>query len=331
MTVAQAIADYLESRRVRGYTAATLAGDAHELRRYFERWLAAQGIEDLRAVTRDHVMALMAWMAARGYAPRTRQATFHNVVGLFGWLEAQGKILVTPCLGAPALKVERALPRVILTIEEVRRILIIPDAKTPEGIRNRALLELLYSTGLRLNELVRLTVYDIDLRAGYARVIQGKYRKDRMVPLGGGAVRALRAYIDGVRKGWLGEKTEGFHRPYHCRPSACEGRSAAADNRLRLWLSERKPHQALCRGSLQQIIMRIVRAAGIDKRATAHAWRHTCATHLLSGGANLVAVQQLLGHRSLASTQIYTRVAVSELKAVHRRAHPRCRATGPAA
>lgn len=161
------------------------------------------------------------------------------------------------------------------------------------------MLEVFYAAGLRLAEVTALGVHDLDLSGGFVRVARGKGGRGRVAPLGASAVAALRAYLD-ARRVWL-EKA---------------GRSDAA-----LWLSPIKPHGALGKETIAAIVARC--AARVGVRASAHAWRHTCATHLMREGAAVVYVQHLLGHRSFKTTQIYTRVSVAEVRATVRASHPR--------
>jgi len=189
----------------------------------------------------------------------------------------------------------------VLTKREARAILEAPDTGTPKGIRDRAILEVFYATGIRREEMASLTVHDVDTRQGLLRVRRGKFAKDRVVPLGENAARYLHEYITRVRSQWTRR-----HR---------EERA--------LWLTPVEPHAPLGAQSIGHLVRDTAKAAGIERRVTPHVWRHTCATHLVASGAGLVAVQRLLGHRSLATTQIYTRVAIPEVQRTHRQAHPR--------
>jgi site-specific recombinase XerD len=178
-------------------------------------------------------------------------------------------------------------------------VLAQPDAASAQGKRDRALLEVLYSSGLRLAEVAALGVHDLDLSAGFVRVARGKGGRGRVAPLGASAVEALRAYLD-ARRAWL----------------EAAGRSEAA-----LWLSPIRPHAPLKKEAVALVVRRCAARAGV--RASAHAWRHTCATHLMRDGAAVVYVQRLLGHRSLKTTQVYTRVSVADVRATVRASHPR--------
>ena len=197
----------------------------------------------------------------------------------------------------------------VLTPDEARRVLATPDVRTPAGLRDRAILETFYSTGLRLAEFARLTVSDVDHGSGFVRVNRGKGGHDRVVPIGAVACRCIRAYLAQARAQWL--------------QAAQSKRDEPA-----LWLISRAPHSPLQPQMIEVMVKQYGRASGLAKHLTPHVWRHTCATHLVAHGASLAAVQLQLGHRSLRSTQIYTRVAIPDLVAMHHRAHPRSRVRG---
>jgi len=203
-----------------------------------------------------------------------------------------------PAAGVARPRLPRSLPHPITT-DEVRRLLEAPDAATPAGIRDRAILELLYSSGLRISELTGLDVDDLDLDDGGVRVL-GKGGKEREVPLGSYAREALGAYL-----------TRG-------RPAL-----ASATTRGALFLNARGGR--LSRQSCARLLGRYVRLSGIERGVTLHTLRHSFATHLLEGGADVRVVQELLGHASVATTQIYTLVTTQHLRDVYDRSHPRAR------
>jgi integrase/recombinase XerD len=184
--------------------------------------------------------------------------------------------------------------------EEAEALLDAPDTRTAIGIRDKAILEVFYSTGIRLEEMTRLTINDLDHRNGFLRVNKGKCAKDRVVPLGRKACDAVREYLEVVRSEW----------------------SKANREERALWLSSKKPHGPLKSAVIEVMVKQYGREAGLDKCVTPHIWRHTCASHLVADGANLAYVQRLLGHRSLKTTQIYTRTTITEIKATHVQAHP---------
>lgn len=200
-----------------------------------------------------------------------------------------------------APRVPRRLPR-YLTIEEAQQLLSVPDGATPQGMRDRAILETLYASGVRVAELAALDLRDVDVRGGEMRVI-GKGDKERLVLLGRPAVAALRAYIDVGRPAQLGD-----HPPTN----------ALFLNRFGGRLSVR---------SVDEIVRQAGVVAGIDQTVTPHLLRHTFATHMLDGGADLRVVQELLGHENLATTQIYANVTQKRAREIYLRAHPRAAET----
>ena len=295
-------AAFLESLRVRRYAPATLATRAQSLAVFFT-FCIGRGVADVREVTREHVRSFAAWLAAKAYTDHTRCAHLSALRAFFAHLERTDAILVNPCVDMVLPRLARRLPRGVLTPAEARRVLDAPDMQTRTGLRDKAILEVFYSTGLRLAELARLTVFDVDHRNGFVRVNKGKGGKDRIVPIGAKACGYVREYLAAARLKWSKENR---------------------DERA-LWLSSKRPHGALKPQLIEVMVKRYGRAAGV--RVTPHVWRHTCATHLVANGANLAAVQRQLGHRSLRTTQLYTRVAIPDLVAMHAKAHPRARST----
>ncbi len=293
-------ASFLESLRVRRCAPATLATRAQSLA-VLGAFLAGIGVADAREVTREHVAAFQCWLMARNYTDHTRRVHLAALRAFFAHLERTDAILVNPCADLVLPRIHTRLPRGVLTREEARRVLATPDVQTRAGLRDKAILEVFYSTGLRLAELARLTIFDVDHRHGFVRVNRGKGGKDRIVPLGATACECVREYLAQARAGWS---------------------QANKDDRA-LWLGSIAPHGPIQAQAIQVMVRRYGQAAGV--RVTPHLWRHTCATHLVSNGASLAAVQRLLGHASLATTQLYTRVTIAEVKATHQRAHPRSR------
>jgi site-specific recombinase XerD len=195
---------------------------------------------------------------------------------------------------------EQRLPRGILSREEVRRLIEAPDTSSPLGLRDRAILEVFYATGIRASELAELRLADIDTEERLLRVVLGKGKKDRNVPLTRAAAEAVEAYL--------------LHGRPHLRGSARSGR-------LLLALRGGRMHDS----TLNDVVQGWAKKAGLERHLTCHSLRHSVATHLLKGGADIRHIQALLGHASLGSTERYTHVEVSDLTRVMRRAHPRGR------
>jgi integrase/recombinase XerD len=189
------------------------------------------------------------------------------------------------------------LPRMILSKKEIGKLLAAPDLSLPLGIRDRAILEVFYSTGVRVTELINLALKDIDLIRGELKVNQGKGAKDRLIPLGEVACDYVRLYLQKARPKMAGKE----------------------ENLLFVSVHGRK----LLRSIIAYMIDKYTRQAGLKKHVSSHCLRHTCATHLLQGKADIRHIQAILGHNSLETTQIYTKVNITDLKKVHRRCHPR--------
>jgi len=293
-------ASFLEALRVRRCAAATLATRKQSLVTV-AAFLAELTIADVREITREHVAAFQRWLVGRNYSEHSRSVHLAGLRAFFAHLERTDAILVNPCAGLVVPRLASRLPRGVLTREEARRILNTPDVQTRTGLRDKAILEVFYSTGLRLAELTRLTVFDVDPKHGFVRVNKGKGGKDRIVPLGSSAANCVREYLAQARAHW----------------------SQANRDERALWLGSIAPHGALKTQAIQVMVRHYGQAAGL--RITPHLWRHTCATHLVANGANLASVQRLLGHASLETTQLYARVTMGEVKATHEKAHPRSR------
>jgi len=234
-----------------------------------------------------------------GYLKLTSQGKRLRVLkNFFRFLARRDAILFDPTTGLELPREEKQIPRDVLTKQEVKKILNRPDTTTLLGLRDRAMLELFYSTGIRLNELITTKLIDLDLERGLLRV-KGKFKKERIVPVGNIARKYLISYIDKVR-------------PRLQRDGRLTG----------LFLS--KQGTAFHRSSPNPILRKYVREAGIRKRnINCHALRHACATHMLEEGADIRYIQELLGHKSLETTQLYTKVAITGLRKVHHKFHPR--------
>jgi integrase/recombinase XerD len=214
----------------------------------------------------------------------------------FGFLITEGVVATDPTDRMETPRTERTLPDV-LSVQETERLLEAPDPGHPLCWRDRAALELLYATGMRVSELVELPLSSLDLDEGFATVF-GKGSKERLVPIGAPAMRAVRRYLRDVR------------------PGLDRGGGAG-----KVFLNARG--RPIRRESIWAIVRRAAQRAGIGRAVSPHTLRHTCATHLVEGGADLAAVQELLGHADIATTQIYTHLDRRHLREVHRSFHPR--------
>ena len=228
----------------------------------------------------------------------------------FGFLLRRQIVLLDPMAGLERPRLETRLPRAILTRREARRIVEAPRARSPLALRDRAILETLYATGIRASELIHLSPFDVDTEEGVLRVIHGKGGKDRHVPLTCAAADAIATYLVNGRPVLLAAKKTG---------SGIYPSKAAR----RLFVSPRGG--VLYRATLDKLVHRWAKQARIKKRVTAHVFRHSVAAQLLKRGADIRHIQVLLGHASLSTTERYTRVEISDLQAVVKRAHPRGR------
>jgi integrase/recombinase XerD len=265
----------------------------------------AELTKDIKAVTRSDMESYIAGLyehrteSGKPYTTNTIILKVRSLKRFFEWLEERNIIFIDPMEYIREPSKEKTLPRNILSEKEVRRILEQPNLGTMAGIRDRTVLELFYSTGIRLNELCRLTIYDADLQGGMLRVNQGKGRKDRVTPLGKHAVRFMREYITRVR-------------PHFTRKNR-RSRSLIVDR-------DGKP---ISDQVITIMIRTCARAAGIRNQVTAHTFRHTFATQLVKNDADIVAVQKMLGHADLRTTQGYVRSLGLDVKKAHAKSHPR--------
>lgn len=298
----QVLALYEDQLHVR-YAPRTPAAYMAHVKAFLE-WLAAKGLDLLELRAKDlhaYQSELYAFRRKDGrpYAAAYQAVRLVVLKHLFRFLYRRGYLLHDPGAEIELPRLEKRLPRTILTNAEVRRILEAPDTKTPRGLRDRAMLETLYGTGLRVSELCNLTPYDVDTEERVLRVVLGKGRKDRNVPLTRAAAEAIEAYLVKGRPKLIAQRTRF------------------------LFLQDRGGK--MDRATACRIVHEWADEASIKKHVTPHTFRHTVATHLLKGRADIRHIQALLGHASLGTTQRYTRVEVSDLKQVIERAHPRGR------
>ena len=230
----------------------------------------------------------------------TQSARLSYLKQYFKWLLRENHLLSNPASGIELPKVEKRLPKHILTDAEAEAILMQPDLGTPLGIRDRALLETLYSTGVRRSELGRLRLQDLDLERGTVIVRQGKGRKDRLIPIGARALAWLDRYVREVRPGYVVEPDDG-----------------------RLFLS----HWGgpLSPNNLCSLVSRHVHASGLTHAGGCHLFRHAMATLMLENGADIRFIQAMLGHVKLTTTEIYTHISIKKLKEIHTATHPAAR------
>jgi integrase/recombinase XerD len=287
---------YLEhlrvERRLADHTVDNYGRDLQRLGRF-----AAVGGRGVQRLDRHALEAFVRETMNTGLSPRSVARLVAATRGFYRFLVLAQQIAVNPADELQAPRAWPALPK-SLSIEEVDRLITQPDTSTVRGIRDRALIELLYATGMRVSELLDLRAGDINLEAGYL-VCTGKGRKQRIVPIGDQAATWVRRYLDSARPALVGR-----------RPSP------------RLFVNARRG-SGLSRVGFWKILKAYGRQAGLSHTVIPHVLRHSFATHLLERGADLRAIQMMLGHTDLSTTQIYTHVMEARLKAVYDRYHPR--------
>jgi integrase/recombinase XerD len=282
--------DYLLVEK--GLSANTLAAYRGDLLRLQD----ALGPRSLEQAGQDDVLRVLRQMRARGRSPRSVARWLAAIRGFFGFLQGEGALERNPCTQLEPPRTVRPLPKV-LSGGEVEALLAAPDPATPRGLRDAAMIEVLYATGLRVSELVGLKLGDLRLDAGYLRC-WGKGRKERVVPLGGEAEAKLQRYL-------------------------AEGRPVLLDRRRTDALFVNQRGAAMTRQGFWKILKGYGRVAGIRSSLSPHVVRHAFATHLLENGADLRSLQILLGHADISTTQIYTHVNRERLRRIYDEHHPR--------
>lgn len=279
----------------RGLAANTLESYERDLRQ-FNGFLRAQKVDGTPHVGRAEVMSYLLQLQKEGRSPATIARRLAALKSFYQYLVQENIVSGDPTAELESPKQHKRLPRV-LTIKEVETLLKQPDVSTPAGWRDKAMLELLYATGLRVSELVSLRLNQINMTSGFVRCI-GKGNRERIVPIGSVALLAMAGYLEKARPKLLRHHSQEY-----------------------LFLNQHgKP---MTRQGFWKIIKKYASQAGITKRITPHVLRHSFATHLLENGADLRSVQEMLGHADISTTQIYTQVTRGHLKDVYSKTHPR--------
>lgn len=283
----------------KGLAANSILAYGRDLRK-FCAFLAKRRIKQPSAITREDIVDFLGSLYREKLDSRSVARHLVSLRGFFKFAFMERLVAVDPTENLESPKVRRSLPT-YLRVDEVERLLTYPDPATPKGLRDRAMLEVLYSTGLRVSELANLQLGDLDARMGCVRCI-GKGDKERLVPIGRKAIAAVEEYLANARK--------RFVRP----------EQSAADSQI-LFLTHHG--HKLSRVSIWKILHEYGIMLGLRGRLTPHKLRHSFATHLLEGGADLRSVQLMLGHADISTTQIYTHVVEDRLKQIYKAHHPR--------
>lgn len=258
----------------------------------------------LGQLQRQHLLAYLGWRSGHGWSPRSTARLLSALRAFYAWQVRERLRSDDPTALLEAPKRGRGLPRAV-SEAQIEALLAAPDTQSPDGLRDRAMLELMYAAGLRVSELVGLPASGVNLRQGVLRVT-GKGSRERLVPVGAESLYWLERYLQQGRT----------------QLAAGQAVAAGSDGNVPLFIDARR--QPLTRQAYWLLVKRYALLAGIDpERISPHGLRHSFATHLLNHGADLRALQMLLGHSSLSTTQIYTLVAREHLKSLHRQHHPR--------
>jgi len=279
----------------KGLARNTLEAYSRDLNTYLA-FLEGEGIASFAETTKVTVMAFIQRLQKKGLSMRSITRALVALRGLYRYLSQEGYLEVNPLEDMELPRLSSTLPRV-LTVQDVERLLAQPDAEGPRGVRDGAMLELLYATGMRVSELVDLPTSGLNLEVGFVTV-RGKGGKERIVPIGEVAMERMRSYLE------------------HGRPVILKGRESPY-----LFLNNRGAR--LSRQGFWKILRTYALQAGITKRISPHTLRHSFATHLLERGADLRFIQAMLGHVDISTTQVYTHVNQEYLKKLHRQFHPR--------
>lgn len=298
MTIEDAIDEYLEhcavERHLSPSTIAAYRNDLGKLRAH----LVERGRESVAEVDREHLLDFLAWCVAAGHRASSQTRRLAVVSGFFGWLRLQGQIAELPTRDVAWPRKEQRLPE-LLSRDEIEALIAAPGIDTPLGLRDTALLEFMYATGARVSEACGLELGALHLDRRLA-VLDGKGSKQRVVPVRGAALVALALYLQRGRPEIVAKASRRVERVFV--------------NRWGLELS---------RNGWWSKLRVLAATAGIDRPVHPHLLRHSFATHMLEGGAPLPAIQALLGHASISSTAIYTRLDLRRLRAEYDRHHPR--------
>ena len=279
----------------KGFSKNTIEAYSHDLYQFLNH-LKGKGTQEIGEVDKFDVRGFLLALKRKNLSTKSIGRNLVAIRTFYKFLIQEGILETNPIEQLESPKVAKTLPE-ILTLKEIEQLLEQPNLQTPLGIRDRAMLEILYATGMRVSELTHLPTHQVNLEGGYV-LLYGKGSKERMVPLGGEAMKWITLYLKTARE-ILSKGRENS--------SLFINRSGKGMSRQRFW----------------KILKNYAKKAGLRKRITPHLLRHSFASHLLEGGADLRSVQMMLGHVDISTTQIYTHVTGERLKKIHQRYHPR--------
>lgn len=307
MQISDAIRRYRNHMLAMGRSLCTISGAKSALNQ-LATFLEKMDITDITQINRDALMQYreeLSWRLTFRGTPlmiATQRSLLGHISAFCCYLVAEGLLLADPSLTIPRPKKGKRLPRNIMETHEVEEILALPNMRDLRGFRDRTIMEILYSTALRRAEVADLLISNVDAEGGYIFVREGKGRKDRVVPLGKSVCDLVKSYLTGVRPQW---------------PNAKKDKHLF----LNRWGNPMNPN------AVGAAVKKYARLSNIQKQVSTHSFRHSCATHLLRNGAPIRQLQEMLGHESLESTQVYTHVTINDLLEMHRKFHPRERKT----
>jgi integrase/recombinase XerD len=302
MEIRNLIPEYLNELRILERSPLTIRNNRNDLKRLVS-FLTSEGITELTQLNRDALQLYQEDLTYRltdegkQLSARTREKYLCAVRSFTGYLHEKDYLAADLGMAIKLPKQPKRLPKAILDRGEIKKILAAPNMRTNDGYRNRILLEILYDTGVRAAEMAAVKTFDLDLANGYLTVRHGKGARDRVVPLSTRVSELIKPYLLIVRPAMVKGKDTGF----------------LLLNRVGTGMSPT---------AVWQVVKKCVRLAGIKKNVSPHSFRHTFATHMLKNGAPIRHIQEMLGHQSLESTQIYTQVTINDLKEIHAKYHP---------
>lgn len=280
--------------QVKQTSANTEVSYARDLKK-MNQYLSAQGIFTASEVTATSLNSYILFLEKEGRKPATISRSIASMKAFYHYMEKEHRLAADPSERLKAPKIEKKMP-VILSTEEVNRLLGQPNGASPKELRDKAMLELLYATGIRVSELISLKLWDVNLKMEYLTCSDG--HKERMIPFGGIAKQALLRYLE-------------------------QGRPRLVDDGSVDWLFTNCLGQAMSRQGFWKLIKSYGRKAGIEAEITPHMLRHSFAAHMVNNGADLKALQEMLGHSDVSTTQVYAQISQKRMREVYMKAHPR--------